>query len=240
MKKRGQITIFVIIGIVIVVGALIFIGVNRMSDSELSSVGGDEVQNFIEECAYDSLEQIIFYIGLGGGYIFVPENSNEYGIPYYYREGNLLIMEKSELEEEIEIYFNQEFELCLDDFKRFDNIKINAEEIRSKIVIGENEVNLNLDFIVNLEKGETSYILDKFNKITLSNNIGKIHRISKEIVSEDINRENICLNCIYEKIENENLQVDLFEFEDDFVLTIMDDSHQLKESPFKYMFAIKK
>lgn len=236
--KRGQITIFVIIGIVIVVGGLIFIGINKIGDSSLGS-GGEDVQDFIEECASSSLEKITFYTGLGGGYIFTPENSNSYGIPYYYNKGEILIINNEDLEEEMEYYFNQEMKLCLNEFEGFDDIKITADELSSKIKIEDTQVNLNLDFIVNIEKSETAYTLDKFNDITLSNNIGKINKLANEIIQEDISDQGLCLTCIYEKIKREDLNVDIFEMENDYVISITDEENKLNENVFAYIFAIE-
>ena len=101
MKKKAQVTIFIVIAIIIVVGALIFFLLR--SDSETNTgLSGDEsanVQRLIEDCSQKSLEKIIYLAGIGGGHVFFSENSNKLGIPYYYDKGEIYVVSKEELEE---------------------------------------------------------------------------------------------------------------------------------------------
>ena len=80
MKKRGQVSTFAIVGIVIVVlitlfifmRSRIYIGPVTQQDLEQELV---PIKEHIEECLLDKTEPRLRQIGLQGGYINTPENT---------------------------------------------------------------------------------------------------------------------------------------------------------------------
>lgn len=93
MNKKAQLTIFVILGIIIVAGiAAYFILKNYgigVEGGEISSYDIKPVNNFVTECVKKTGEDAIYQIGKTGGYVFPPEprmtfdeNSDE-GIAFY-------------------------------------------------------------------------------------------------------------------------------------------------------------
>ncbi len=78
MNKRGQITIFIILGIVLVIGASFFYYIQSKETSfgdDLSSltvqvpIEFQDIQDYVETCMLQVGEDAIIRLGLGGGYI---------------------------------------------------------------------------------------------------------------------------------------------------------------------------
>lgn len=74
--KRGQVTIFVIVAILIVaVIALFFVFRGKLSIGSGVNLEEQEMHSVIESCVLESLVDGVKLIGLQGGYLEVPENA---------------------------------------------------------------------------------------------------------------------------------------------------------------------
>jgi hypothetical protein len=119
-NKRGQITIFVIIGIIIVIGLIIFfltIGSNQTRDDEgdnsINSVEKDEIKYCLERLSKDS----VYFNFLQGGYYNVPNEGFFYDpieIPYYYEGKETFLPTISEIESQFVLFVENNIEVCLD------------------------------------------------------------------------------------------------------------------------------
>jgi hypothetical protein len=70
MKKRSQVTLFVIIGLVILISALVIIYIKYLiKPPEKIETPGDPVQMFVEQCIKSSAEEGLVMLGQQGGYI---------------------------------------------------------------------------------------------------------------------------------------------------------------------------
>jgi hypothetical protein len=143
MSKRGQVTIYIIVGIVILaVFSMIFFFRNELVrqdfQSELKSVVIPEqikpVKGYIDECIEDTVIRGARVLGSSGGYLEVPEDDiprsvvNEFSnslmlgdsqVAYwYYKSANNLdktqIPTEESMEEDLEKYINENFDFCLD------------------------------------------------------------------------------------------------------------------------------
>ncbi len=143
MSKRGQVTIYIIVGIVILaVFSMIFFFRNELVrqdfQSELKSVVIPEqikpVKGYIDECIEDTVVRGARVLGSSGGYLEVPEDDiprsvvNEFSnslmlgdseVAYwYYKSANNLdktqIPTEESMEEDLEEYINENFDFCLD------------------------------------------------------------------------------------------------------------------------------
>ena len=75
-SKRGQVTIFMIIGILLLLGLIIYIALQRelivFKPEELLPIGKGKIENLITSCITDIGEGALTEIGLKGGYLNVP------------------------------------------------------------------------------------------------------------------------------------------------------------------------
>ena len=166
MEKRGQVTIFIIIAIVVVaLVAGFFLFREQLGLEDIFTPKGDEVYLFVEECIEGTGKDAIYYIGENGGYMFSPERSTPGGIPYYYFKGKNYMPSKNEVEEEISSYVNEILSFCTEDFIDFPNYDITEGEIKTETKIEENNIILNVEYPLSVTKDGSVTLFNDFKNI---------------------------------------------------------------------------
>ena len=85
-NKRGQVTIFIIIGIIVISGVVLFFILKDDADSsENKKISEDigPINNYIKECIEYNTREVLYVIGQGAGYYYPPEISTDLGITLY-------------------------------------------------------------------------------------------------------------------------------------------------------------
>ena len=192
-RKRGQVTIFIVIGIIIlaVFGLLMFF-LNDNSGADENVQDNDDItliSSFIENCMVISLEESISDAAFQGGYHDVPGDPiglrwfNE--IPFYYDyEGNDLSITLDGLEREVGLFLADEIEYCVDDFSVIKEIGYNVSyyDIDSvDVVILDGIVKAEVHFPVKAYKQDEVYEMDDFS-VEVDSEIYNIHKAAIELL----------------------------------------------------------
>src|SRR3989339_92951 len=153
MKKRGQLTIFIIIGIVFLAIITLFFILNKDLIPLTNDADINNVFLFQENCMNQIDVQTIFKISMQGGYYDIPKQSILYGIPYYGLNGKNIMPTKEEIEKEISKAVNNQLVSCTNNFTQFNNLKITSQEIITKVEINDEqseitENNIELTFAI--------------------------------------------------------------------------------------------
>ena len=123
--KRGQISLFIIIGILIIVAVGIFFVVrNQISLPEKVPLEVQPIDNAIEECVQQRLLDAVRLVGLQGGFIILPSNyleTEDFGIAYGYYEGTKTLISREKIQEEIDGFVSGAVIYCIneEDFLEF-------------------------------------------------------------------------------------------------------------------------
>ena len=136
--RNAQVTVFIIVGIIIVAGVLIFL---LMRQGIIPQLGGGKVEEnpeaFMRSCVEDKVQEAIGKISMQGGYIenklnrtfkFEDEKATSdisylcYNQNYYYACINQEPMLIQHLKDEIHDYVERDVEAC------FDDLTINLEK----------------------------------------------------------------------------------------------------------------
>ena len=117
MSKRGQITVFVIVGILLLVaiGVTTYYGFDE-KPTKKSDLQKAVVKTQTNYCLRTGLEKALYQVGPQGGYlepITRWEKYNKFKIPYYYYEGETNLPSKSDLEIELSKAIKKEIIGCL-------------------------------------------------------------------------------------------------------------------------------
>jgi len=205
MSKKSQVTIFIILGIIIVfiIGFLVLLkytNFNAYFDNlniEKFSVSPQikNVNDFVIDCLELSGEEALYFIGQHGGY-YNEKIQNYNGIPYYLNEGKILVPEKGKIEIELSKYVNDALVICINNFEDFPNFNITKGTIKTKTIISDKEVSFNLDYPLTIKKQKAVYRLKSFDyKSPLR--LGIIYNVSYSIINELAkNKSEICLSCL--------------------------------------------
>ncbi len=170
MRKRGQITAFIIIGIVLLIGVGIFFYYKSLSTefkpAEIKPTKEGELQQYVTGCLDRIGEDAILQMGAKGGYIRLP-NSIENNPAAYIREDSLGLVKVpfwyspndpnqdvnkapplEYLELQLKNYINESLPRCLANFTPLSQSYnfINTENYTVEVVVGEENVITRLSY----------------------------------------------------------------------------------------------
>ena len=206
--KRGQVTIFIIIGIVIVFTAF-FVGFlqneNFRQRVESSLFGkfvvpeqAQGVVSYLDECIGQITDNGISLLASKAGYIDLPPyistNPRTYldvaglKIPYWvYGENNVNIPSKEEMEFSLKEYLENNFIVScnLDRFKDQGYV-FNNEDPDFDVNINDEEVSVTVSSEVNVGIKESSYSLNDYISINREIPLGSLHKAAINIVQREI------------------------------------------------------
>ncbi len=177
--KKAQVTVFIIIGIVLLIVAAIFIYIqeNRTYiEPALIEPNLMPIKNYVEDCISITSEDAIGLLGAQGGYIEIPEEiSNEkyayikvdenglFKIPFWYYNGISRIPSIEFMENQISEYVTENIKNCIQEFTAFEN-NFDIKEIKklnTKTSIKESSVLVEVDYPIMIKdkgKGKASYV----------------------------------------------------------------------------------
>jgi len=247
--KKGQLTIFIIVAIIIIgIAITLFLvlrnerGTDNPAYSESDSIAG-----FVQECLEITSKQAIYFIGLHGGYFIPPEESTNFGVPYYYYDYRMEVPSENEIESEISMFIEESLPLCTNNFEAFSDFDIEEGEINVDITIQDNSVIINTIYPIRISKGEESTLLNEFNT-EISVRLKELYNASKFILNYQLyNHGEVCLNCLFDFSKENNIQINMQSNDTTVVYEIVDKESTLdiiKESEwelenYKFRFAIK-
>jgi len=240
-SKRGQVTIFIIIGILIVVGVVLFFILSGDSTEEQPQVDVDiqPIYNYVQGCLDESVDEGIFYIAERGGYYNLSEvqKTDILGIPYYIQNTSITMISKQEMENQLSKSIEDDVSSCVD-FKQFEDYEIKSETLTVDSSIEKEKVDVDMEFPLNIRKGENTYQIENF-KNTKQIRLGGIY----DAISEYINQqsgisEGFCINCFLEISENYDFTVDSFDTSGGSKIFIVSDyNSKLNGEELIYSFA---
>jgi hypothetical protein len=243
MNKRGQSTIFIIIGIVIV----LIIALGIVFSSEIADTVGlgerisypieiEEVREVIQECVDVSAEEAVIMFGITGGYYHLPDNVYETDVtlPYYYFDGNDLMPSLSNIEEELGEYVMFLVGSCvyLDDVTDFD---LDLKEMDAEVSIEEGLVEFSVEYPFDASVEEMLYNVYEPYEYEVNVDLNNVYGVASLIVQHDIeNPDEIDLDYLLSL----GLDVSYVSYDDgNFVYILEDNTAFNGESTYVFMFA---
>ena len=254
--KRGQITVFIIIGIAIlvVVGALFYFRGRGAapSISEEVTIDTSSLNAFVSSCAKQTAQDAVVYTGLRGGLYtglsgVVPFSEryhiyNGIAIPYYFYKGEDRSLTEEEVKETLQSYMNNAIKACTGGFDAFKQQGYAVEEgdITSAVTLADEEILFDLTYPVTIVKGDSRETEQNFNS-KVSINLPKMLGAAREYIAAqkdnpdafrtghliDIASDN---GIKFEAI-NRGLGV--------VVISLVDENTVINNNPFRFTFAVK-
>ncbi len=235
MSKRGQITLFLIIGILILstLGVIIyFVNQNTSEDIKteeehfltLNKEKGT-IQLYLKGCLEENLVNVVQFTSLQGGYFGVPnkyvryeligiDNQNIY-IPYYLDSGVSSIVTQERFEEEISFGTKAYLYKCAN-FSIFPyNVSANLKKSEVKTKLIDNYVISDITLPITITKGEAKTEFAKFN-IKIPSTVYQLFETAKEINNVQIENENeICITCFPEIMLDYGVNIETIQAENE-------------------------
>jgi|TARA_B100002003_G_scaffold142270_1_gene131635 hypothetical protein len=253
-QKKGQITFFIILGIVLVVSfALIFYLFQNSTDkgeSEIQQIQSFElstspINSYVESCIESVGEDAILWIGNHGGYFEVPTyNPDDYqGTAYYFYVDRNIMPSKEKIEQELSKYMDSELFFCIRNFIAFEEMGFEIEQgkINTTTMIRPNNVLFNVNFPIKISREQNTKQLVSFQGSINNVRLSTIYDVSKSIIYEQMNDYNsVCLSCIIDGGIENDLHIDISRGDNSSLLfTITDYNTIINDMPYEYRFANK-
>ncbi len=179
VQKRGQVTVFLVIGVVILFLAAGMFYMVSSSQKDKMAVAEEEtplsirikpqLRMYVESCLKDTAVPGIFLLGMQGGVVY-PENpdtillTEEAIINYAYLNG-VNQLDLGIMEEELNQYVEDSLPECLDGFAVFEKQGINVEQksqMEASTLIADNHVKITLEYELEARVGTDVISLETF------------------------------------------------------------------------------
>jgi len=202
-NKFGQVTLFIIVAIVIVGGAVVFYSFRDSIVGEKIPVSIEPVYNNFLSCLEGKLLTGIDILESQAGYISLPdfEAGSRYmpfssqlnflgnAVPYwYYVSGNNIQKEqvpsKSEMEEQLEGFIEEKITRCVFDDYYEQGFEVNQGVPEARISIRKNRVEIDLKMEMSLEKGEDNVVV-KNHDLGVDSKLGMLYDSAIEIYNKE-------------------------------------------------------
>jgi len=254
-QKRGQVTLFIVMFLIIGIGVFFLFTQEKEEPKEViksleKDVGIDDqyIRNFIESCVLKTGKEAVFYLGFVGGRLdpdpfeYYDINPN-YEIPYFYTEGVNNIptpYDESYWTGLIDDYINDNFLNCIDKFESFEGIEILFEDISSSTEFTDIEVIFNVEFPVTSVRNFKQNIFDTNYVEKVGLRLRDIANITSEIVDKEV-REDKYIHWDYlTDTSNNNYNITAYTEDDNTIIyRIIDLNNKIDNELYYFQFANK-
>lgn len=198
-----------------------------------------QASSFVEDCIDLTTQEAIYHIGQTGGYFISPNLSTENNIAYYRIGENTYIPSKEQIQKELEDYTNQMLFFCTQNFIDFPNLKVEQGEIKTKVEIKDKKVLFKIDYPLSISKEEDTSTFNEF-ETEVSVRLNTIYNSIHKIINEYMDEERLCISCIDELLEEEDLYFEMNDIDEETVFfAIIDANSKIKQEDFWFYFANK-
>ena len=199
--KKGQVTIFIIVAIILVFAVVIFFFYRESIFKDKVPATISPVYSSFLDCVEEDTLLGVDILGTQSGHIYVNElefspgsaympfssQLDFYGnaVPYwYYVSGNNIQKEeipaKSDMEGELERFVEEQIVRCNLDRYKENGYKIENGEPKVDVKINSKNIEINLDMDLNIRKGDDKYSVASHKK-TVKTNFGKLYDIARDV-----------------------------------------------------------
>jgi len=207
-QKRGQVMLFIVIALIVIIIIIFVTRLKVIPRLVPLAPGAEVVRDYVGGCIDIVTKNGLRTMGLGGGYIGIPDDfiprsavnvfsnslllgGNEVMYWYYKSVNNLDIVnvpEKNLMEEQLSRYISDNLKNCLNKFEgfRYAGYKVESGDAKVNALIKDRNVDVNVDMPVLVVIGDTSSRIESFS-VSVKSNFGRLYNLGKEII--DANSE---------------------------------------------------
>ncbi len=207
--KRGQITVFIMMGIIIVAatGLFFFMKSNsqKVTDDTLEQTYNDDLdlamlKEHVEMCIKGTAVEGISSLSRNGGYYKlppVPEGLDGWSA-YYYLKGNVNVPDVATIEKQMQLYIDDFLPFCLQEIN-ISGYEIISSDPRSEVIIGKDDMIIKLKSPASIQSGDKKKTIRNF-QVSVSNKpIIPALAAAKAITENTVeNLPYVCISCVSE------------------------------------------
>ncbi|MBI2498951.1 hypothetical protein HYV88_01775 [Candidatus Woesearchaeota archaeon] len=256
MFKKGQVSISVVIGVVllILIGMLVVLYqqgyFSRLSEVPKSTVlkgQAEDVKVVLGQCFKDKFLQAVYMVGLTGGHLATPNPrlnlARGLDVGYGYFLGGNELPNREEVELEISDFLNFAVPDCLNSIEIKEFTIVNSSVPSTRVNIYDNKVEAKLSYNLVVSKEGVKYTYDNIYDSSYDIRLGRLHKFALDITNKEIDDPDfIPFDFIENFIDENGVLVDIIDIDgntDLNVYVIYDEKSNINGVPYVFEFANK-
>lgn len=255
MSKRGQVTVFIIVGILILAAAGTYLFLNKeFAKKNLNPEDGIEaasIHMFVNNCLEKSTVDALYKVLSQGGYNEYPvdldlfsftENEEVFKTPYYFKKNQVSLPSKTFIEKEISAAAEEFFVECVGNYEAFKESGFIIEPGKLMIitVFSGPLTRISVDYPLTISKGEMAASYNQF-AVNIPFNFEQKYLLVKELLNDqEQNSDEFLIGKVSEIAEEQNFYYgfqQFGEFGEDILFNLIYDEG-LEEEPIIYSFSL--
>jgi hypothetical protein len=202
-SKKGQVTIFIVLGLVILISAILIIVLRSEIISivdEITPTSKGKVETFISSCIEDIANEALELIGLQSGYLNVPPQILQDGsqhlklspvivVPYWAYGPNLNIIPLSKIKEDLDRHIEQNLRGCLLDSESFQETYdlVEKSDITSDTNIAASKIIYKVNWNVEIRDKSGEVISEVIEHLAESPvKLRRLHETATKLIEEEM------------------------------------------------------
>ena len=240
MKKKGQITIFIIIGMIFVSSILLFFVFRDSFSLEKIPVNAEPVYSNILSCLEQVAENGLYTLGWQGGLISFDEEKMMIAyfstITYAYDEGVKTFPSIEEMESELEAYANIGFKECFENKTYLDGWEVKEIKMNTDVFSTEDSVVFDINSPLVIEKNQTTQRI-KDMSIEIPVRLSHIHSVISKIIDVQVEDPGWVP---YTYLNDFDLNATIYPYrENNFIYEFVDNQSLIDSESFQFLVANK-
>lgn len=259
MMRKGQATVFIIIGILLIVLIALSFAFKDSLMEQVSKVEiakgltmsreARKVQSDLEGCLKEVSELGLVVMGLQGGYTtldsriqhtdtsttvdYIPYS----GTAYAYFKGQNLVPTKEMMEKQLSDFVTTGSGICE---KQYTGLEVDYGRIKVSTEIKDDKIKLNFDLDVKAKKEERESGFKNV-KIEIPIRLGTIQNVVDEIIDQQIkiSEEELCISCITRIAAENGMEVDIDRVGNDIFYAVTDEKSEIAGGAYMFLLANK-
>ena len=235
MDKRGQVTLFIIIAVLVVAMVLVIFFIRRPVASEIP-LELRPVEEYAQDCVEQASEEALLLAGQRAGYVQLQpvhfSRETEANYLYFYAPA---MISMDQMDSEISSYVDSRLGQC--DFSGLD-FDIRAGEPRTETMISDNMTLIEVEWPITIERAELKATLEQFSaEFPIS--LGLLHGFASDIVEQHVGNGTVCLSCIAREGIEKDIEVSMDLYGEDMLFNLTDYNSVLSNTSYQFKFAVK-
>ena len=186
IKKRGQISVFIILGILIAV-VIIFVFRTNFVIKQVTPVDVEPINEHVENCIREKGFEGIEKLEKQGGRIYLDDGllmyqTGDTKIAYWY-DDFINIPSIKDMEKDLEEYVEDNLDDCLN-FKKFDDYFVDVtDDVKVKVTISD-KVNFDVEYPLDVWRNDRVYKISDFS-LEIESELNDLYELSKKIMKKE-------------------------------------------------------
>lgn len=247
MLKRGQITLFVVLGVVIISAlALGFYFRQQIASKEVKEEAVEltglppdleTLREEVEDCAKQVSDEALYLVGQQGGYFVLPKDSVQagyYSVAFGVNNGQKTLASDDTLKDEIASYVMANLPECVD-YSAYENLEITEQVPETSVTFDDEKTELEIDYKLTVQKEGNAYNLFEPYEVVLPLRVKKVYQSSSKI-ADDLVADSGDLDV--NKMLSYGMDVDVYNIGDNFRVIAVKDKKQDAERNYEFLFGV--